>query len=50
MGYYLRFLEAIPLSRAGYPRVTHRFAAILDKFHRILRINKIRQGSLDLHA
>ena len=29
MGYYLRFPEAIPLFRAGYPRVTHPFAAIL---------------------
>ncbi len=28
MGYYLRFLEAVPLHTVRYPRITHRFAAI----------------------
>ncbi len=28
MEYYLRFLEAMLLSRADYPRVTHPFAAM----------------------
>jgi hypothetical protein len=41
MRYYLRFREAIPHSRVGYPRVTHPFAA---------RLAGYPAASLDLHV